>query len=173
MNTDYLIAEYESLREEIMKNQERRVANERYGVAATMAVYVWLSTEAGATEEIVKQFLWFGWWLPFFLSVFGYFRQKAISEGIREAGAYLVKLQDKLDIEGLGWERKLAADREAGKKLNWVSRTSRNSWLAVGVATWVIAMTATVSICSGETCAPSALNGLFALSDAGAGGGAS
>lgn len=161
MNTEYLMAEYKSVRDEIMKHQERRAQDERYGAAAVVAVYAWLATEEASIGPTTQPLLWFGWWLPVLVTVFGFFRQRAISIGISNAGAYLHRLQAGLDIGEFGWERDISRRRGEGKKVFNVRVSSFYAWLGALGMTVLIAVTATAMVCSTQECGPTALNDLF------------
>ncbi len=155
---DFLLSEYQSLRSEIMQHQQARASNERYGAAAIVAVYAWLVTNSGQAESVAQPFIWFGWWLPVFIAVFGFFRQMALRSGVQRAGEYLAEIQSALSIADFGWERRLIRTRKAGRLR--VSSTSTVMWVTAMSLTVMIAITATLLICSGQECGPTALNDL-------------
>ena len=157
MDRDYLREEYKSLRSEIIANQERRAANERYGAGASVAIYAWLAVNSNEADPTTQPFLWFAWWLPVAIAAFGLYRQWVLTRGTREAGRYLADLQAALDIGDLGWERRLVVKARG----HAVSRSSMYAWLAGLVLAFVIAVTATGMICSAQECGPTALNDLY------------
>lgn len=154
---EFLRREYASLREEIMKTQERRAQDERYGAAASVAIYAWLVTEHDTAADPAQPLLWFGWWLPVLIALAGAIRAYGHSRGIRRAGMYLARVEAAMGIGDLGWERHQA--RGADPRI--VSASFFYTWLAAIGLTVMIALVATGMICGSQPCGPGALNEIY------------
>lgn len=105
------LAEYGSLRAEIMAQQRVRTQTLQFGVGAIAAIWAFLATETLA--EDVSPLALAAWWIPCFVAAAGLALNFAASAGVKQAGAYLALIEERYADEALGgWERTLIRGRD-------------------------------------------------------------
>ncbi len=113
----YALAEYASLRAEILAQQTRRDLLLQGTVAAVWLVSVWLATRPAtlAAPKAVAVALWF---LPAAIAAMAILKHLAVTRGVRHAAAHLAILQaNGQNALGAGWELRLLRESDAGKRL--------------------------------------------------------
>jgi hypothetical protein len=145
---EYHVHEYDSLRAEILARQEERAQIETWGAAGIFAIYAWLCSEPSAAW--VKPIQIVSWWIPFLAALYCYVRIRNISEGIKQAGAYLIRLQSRLaDKELGGWETSLGKARaesesSSRRKVDLISKPMKDMWFLATLAALLAALAATI-----------------------------
>ncbi|MEL6265880.1 MAG: hypothetical protein AAFR52_09580 [Pseudomonadota bacterium] len=113
----FRLAEYGSLRQEIVAQQNARLQTEQIGLALLAGLYAWLFTQS-STPGLPAALVVAAWTLPPLVALAVRQRIVAIGQGIKRAGAYLSWLQAEIAAPGgarpdpadgpMGWELALA-----------------------------------------------------------------
>ena len=112
------MSEYAALREEILETLREIPKNERLALVLSAAFWAWLISNTGG-----HGYIYVAVWIPAALTYL--FRKRAISfdKKFEAFRLYLMKVEEKFDLEGLGWEHFL---EEHGS--DWFSGSARPFW---------------------------------------------
>lgn len=131
----FLITEYASLREEILDTLREVPKNERLALVLSAAFWGWLIGNAAG-----HGYLYVAVWVPAALTYLLQRRAKSFDEKFKAFRVYLLKLEDRFELEGLGWEHFLD-----GYGSDWFSRSARPFWKVLLTGNLLFAVVAAIS----------------------------
>jgi hypothetical protein len=123
--------EYEQLRGEVVGLLGRIELLFRYSMVVAASVFAWLlsnsmglvGTPASICLKLPSPLLWFGWLIPPAFVLCAGLMASVTSKRVNEIGDYLLKLEDALGHQSLGWQKHLAGEKSiltpTTKKLWW------------------------------------------------------
>ena len=162
---EFHLAEYGSLRDEMLAIQAERRSIDRLGLAGVVAMSAWILTNAASLPSalIVKSI----WFLPFTIALACLILSRRMTRSIGGAAHYMSLIENKFaDPAILGWHTTLARiragaeDRSSGLmdggpladeiKLNPVSGLTRQFWFAVTALAFAFGCAGVINFQLGE-----------------------
>jgi hypothetical protein len=111
---DFVVAEHKLLRDEISNLIKQLEQNQGLSLVASGAIWSWLVTLDWRTAYIPVLFL------PGALSILFWLRWLALETGIFNVAAYERRLEERLSLQGMGWETHVeATGRGLFKLFHW------------------------------------------------------
>jgi len=121
---DFLLAEYNHLKDEILDMNRLVPLNEKWAVVVSGVSWAWLAInhkDLPLKAVIV--------WIPFVLVTVLFLRSRAFEKKYDAFNTYLRRVEEKFELEGLGWEKFI---HERGRHLFKYYSTFIWSALALG-----------------------------------------
>ena len=128
---DFHVKEYESLKKEVSEQVEHTRKLEIYAVGGIAAFYAWFTRATPHPPSVLLI-------IPWLLVLLGAWRSGAALKRIKEIVVYLVRLENKFALSGLGWE-----SRPENKPTSHFLLSGTAFWGALvlltdGAAWWVV-----------------------------------
>ncbi len=102
---EFLISEYNSLREELLLDIQQITETEKYGLILSGAIWAWLLTQPWIPSLTIALLL------PALITKFMQFKRKRLAKAIGELAQYIYKIEEVFHIKEtsgslLGWEHR-------------------------------------------------------------------
>ncbi|MFQ5545820.1 MAG: hypothetical protein ACE5FE_07575 [Acidiferrobacterales bacterium] len=95
----YLLTEYPHLRAEILDALKEVPANEKWALVTSGAFWAWLASLTDQAKLIPTIT-----WVPAALTFLLFLRWRALEQKFGTLGAYLLRIEQALELENFGWE---------------------------------------------------------------------
>lgn len=104
--SEYRLAEYQSLREEILSQQRRRDAMMQFGIGVIGLILAWLATHTKSMVDAPAYLVFAIWLMPTAFALLLGLKHLLITAGVKTASSHLALLQAGFDGLGdAGWEK--------------------------------------------------------------------
>ena len=123
---EFLLAEYAELRHEILDALRQVPTNEKWALTISGVFWAWYAS--GEYPAVIVC-------IPVVLVVLLFFRWRAIENKFSTFGAYIKKVEERFDLEGLGWEHFIE-----GPSRHWFRPYGWVTWISLIIGNFALAL---------------------------------